>query len=174
LDLADCDQITDTGLRTLRAATELKRLDLKFCDHVTDEGVSALSQVAHVFTLCCFGVKNDMTEQLGYQEVVMTPDPQCQPSDKGATDFVFRALLDFEPRDRLTRRCFFVDLGYHNRVVLSGDRRASEVTLDIPPAKVNWAHIAWRFSRAVPRVHKRWVFFSGLYKSIRVHARPLH
>lgn len=42
VDLADCDNVTDAGLKQLTTLKQLQSLDLRRCDKVTDAGLKEL------------------------------------------------------------------------------------------------------------------------------------
>jgi hypothetical protein len=168
LDLSDCDQLTDDGLAWLPAAPKLKNLDVSLCDLITNVGLSYVSHVENVASFLCFGVGTQ-----DEAEVVIQPDPFAFPANERANELLIASLLNYEPRDRDTQRCIFIELcGDH--LELTTGFKSNSVSLAVNPNFVDWSYIASRFSKATPGVHTRWAFFFlGDRDWVRVHARPL-
>lgn len=170
LDLSDCDQLTDNGLACLSASPKLKNLDVSLCDLITNVGLSYVSHVENVASFLCFGVATQ--DGLG-AEVVIQPDPFAFPANERANELLVTSLLNYEPRDRDTQRCIFIELcGDHLELTTGFKSNAESVAVN--PNFVDWSYIASRFGKATPGVHTRWAFFFlGDRDWVRVHARPL-
>ena len=173
LNLSDCEQLTDAALHCLAACTELQTLDVSLCDRITRTGLSHLAHVEDVSWYLCIGVSTPDDEE---SESVIEPDPRVRPRDAHAertAQLLISALLNYEPRDKVARRCIYIELMRgSDRVVLSTDSPEDDVSVAVEPEAINWVYIATWFHTPKPNKHARWVFFSGLPGRIRVHARP--
>jgi hypothetical protein len=170
LDLSDCDQLTDDGMACLQACPKLKTLDVSLCDHITGVGLSHVTHVESVTSFLCFGVS---TQDDYEAEVVIQPDPFAFPANERANELLIAALLKYEPRDRETQRCMFIEPS-EDHLELTTGFKSNSVSVPVHPNTVDWSYVASRFGKATPGVHTRWAFFFLGYRDwVRVHARPV-